>query len=198
MALVRLDKDVFLFRRAMEHYSLLFRGQIPERYIRPYLHGLAHLDHDSEHQGTPRSHSPLFYGLALIGNQSGFVHSPYNARASAPGAGTPAVESQVFRSRRFHPGPAFRTENRLFRRYFQGRRQIVAVGTAMAGEPGKHQPETVEQFRSSAEGTADPWDPGPLVESQSRWDIQHLIHRCFGRLGHPAPGVGGKGFQIPS
>lgn len=73
----------------------------------------------------------------------------------------------------------------------------MAIGTAVAGEPGKHQPETIEQFRAGAEGAADSRNPGPLMEGQSRRDVQYLVHRSFGRLGHPAPGIGGKRFQVP-
>ena len=86
----------------------------------------------------------------------------------------------------------------LFRGHCQRWVYIMPVGTPVTGQPGKHQPQAVQQLCAGAEGTADARNARPLMKGQRRGNIQHLIHLGFGRLGHPAPGVGGQGFQIPA
>ena len=66
----------------------------------------------------------------------------------------------------------------------------------MAGQPGEHQAQAVEQLGAGTEGAADAGDAGPLMESQSRGDIEHLVHLGFGCLGHAPSRIGGQGLQI--
>ena len=67
----------------------------------------------------------------------------------------------------------------------------------MAGQSGEHEPEAVQKFAAGPEGAADAGDSRALVEGQSRRHVEHVVHISFGRLGHPAPCVGGEGVQIP-
>lgn len=74
----------------------------------------------------------------------------------------------------------------------------MPVRAAVACEAGVHEPQAVQQFRAGAEGAADARHARPLVQRQRRRDIQHLFHRGFRSLGHPAAGVGGQRLQIPA
>ena len=74
----------------------------------------------------------------------------------------------------------------------------MAVGTAVAGETGIHQPQTVQKFRPGAEGASDPRYARPLVQGQSCGYIEHLVYLGLGGLGHPTPCVGGQRLQISS
>ena len=72
----------------------------------------------------------------------------------------------------------------------------MAVGAAVTGQPGKHQPKAVQQLRSRAEGAADAGHAGPLVQRQRSGDVQYLVHLRLCGLRHAPPGIGGQGFQI--
>ena len=78
----------------------------------------------------------------------------------------------------------------------QRRRQIMPIGAAMAGQTGVHQAQAIEQFGAGAKGAADAGHAGTLVQCQGGRDIQNIINRSPGRLGHAAAGIGGKGLQI--
>ena len=72
----------------------------------------------------------------------------------------------------------------------------MPVRAAMTGKAGIHQTQTVQEFRSRTEGTADARNAGALVQCECGGNIQHLIHRRFGRLRHSPAGIGGKRFEI--
>ena len=72
----------------------------------------------------------------------------------------------------------------------------MPVGTAVAGQPGEHQPQAVQKLRSRAKSGTDSGDAGPLVEGQGGGDIEHLVYLGLGGLGHPPSRVGGQGLQI--
>jgi len=74
----------------------------------------------------------------------------------------------------------------------------MPVRAAVACEAGVHEPQAVQKLRAGAEGAADARYARPLVQRQRRRDIQHLFHRGFRSLGHPAAGVGGQRLQIPA
>ncbi len=86
--------------------------------------------------------------------------------------------------------------NRLFRGYVQRRFQVVPVGTAVAREAGKHQAQAVQQLGQGSESAPDARHTGALVQSQRRGDVAHVVGHRARCLGHPAAGIGGKGFQI--
>ena len=59
--------------------------------------------------------------------------------------------------------------------------------------------ENIEHRRKELlEEYADARYARPLVQRQRRRNIQHLFHRGFRSLGHPAAGVGGQRLQIPA
>ena len=95
-------------------------------------------------------------------------------------------------------GSAFRADEFLFRRDRDRRGQIMSVGTAVGGEAGIHQPQTVQQFCAGSECRTNAAAARPLMERQCRRDIQDLIYIGFSCLGHPPPRIGRKGFQIPA
>ena len=70
----------------------------------------------------------------------------------------------------------------------------MAVGAAVTGQPGKHQPKAVQQLRSRAEGAADAGHAGPLVQRQRGGDVQYLVYLRLCGLRHAPPGIGGQGF----
>ena len=92
--------------------------------------------------------------------------------------------------------PAYRADQFLLSSYRQGWRVVVAIGTAVAGKSGEHKPEAVQQFRTGAEGAADPGYPWPLSQGQGSRNVKNFIYLRFGGLGLPSPGVGGKGLQV--
>ena len=91
---------------------------------------------------------------------------------------------------------AYRADQLLLSSYRQGRRMVMAIRTAVAGKSGEHKPKTVQQFRTGAEGAADPGYPWPLSQGQGSRNVKNFIYLRFRGLGHPPPGIGGKGFQV--
>ena len=73
----------------------------------------------------------------------------------------------------------------------------MPVGAAVAGQAGVHEPQAIQELRPGAEGGADAGDAGALVEGQGGGNIKHLVYMGLRGLGHPPPGVGGQGLQIP-
>ena len=92
--------------------------------------------------------------------------------------------------------PADRTHLLPLRRHVHGRFQIVAVGAAVAGEPGEHQPKAVEELRTRAECTADARKRRSLMQGQGCRHVKDLVHGGAGCLGHAAAGIGRQRFQI--
>ena len=82
-------------------------------------------------------------------------------------AGSLTVESQFFRRRRIKSGAALRTGQFLSGGHGKRRFQIVSVRTAVAGQPGIHQTETVKQFGSGTESAANAGDAGALAQGES-------------------------------
>ena len=74
----------------------------------------------------------------------------------------------------------------------------MAVRAAVARQAGEHQAQTVQEFRSSAEGAADAGHTGPLVQRQRGRHVENFIDLGLGGLGHAAAGVGGQGIQVAS
>ena len=188
---------LFLRRTAVD--DLLFPvRQIPEGNVRADPHGPADIRHQRPHQRIPGRHRSLIDGQRLIRHQRGSVHRPHDSRSIAGAAGSLAVEGKLLRRGRVKSGAAHRAAKLLSGSHRQSWFQIMPVGAPVAGKPGKHQPETVQQFRACPEGTPDTRDTGTLVQGQGRRHVQHFIHLGFGRLGHPPSRIRGKGIQISS
>ena len=184
------------FRGTVEDNVPLPLGQIPKRDIRAHPHVPGDILHQGPHQGLPGRHRPLVNGQGLVGNQGCLVHRAHHAGAVAGPAGAHAVKGQLLRPGTEKMLPADRADQLPLRRHVHGGRQIVAVGAGMAGQPGEHEPQTVQHLRSGAEGAADPRNAGALSQGQGRRHITHLVHLGPLRLGHTAAGVGGEGFQV--
>ena len=60
----------------------------------------------------------------------------------------------------------------------------------------KIEPQDIEKLCPCPEGAADSRNARALTERQRCRDIQHLVHLRFLCLRHPAPGIGGKRFEI--
>ena len=87
---------------------------------------------------------------------------------------------------------------RLLRRHRQGRAaRQCPLGQRWLASRENISRRQFRQLRPGAEGAADARHPRPLVQGQRRGHVEHLVHVRLGRLGHPPPGVGGKGLQIP-
>ena len=168
-------EDVLLLGRAVEDDLAFFGSQVLERNVRPDSHLTAHVGHQRPHEGVPRSNGPLVDGKALVGDQRGLVNCPDRPRATAMPTGSLAVEGQFLGSGRIEPLPADRAHKRPFRSDVQRRRQVMAVGAAMAGKPREHQPEAVEQFRHGAERTPYAGNARALVERQGGGHVTYFV-----------------------
>ena len=190
-------ENVLLLRRAVVDDVLLPVRQVPEGHVGAHPHGPAHVGHQGPHEALPGGHRPLVNGEGVVRHQGGQVYRPHHAGAPTGPAGPLAVEGQLLRPRGIESGPAGGAGEGLPRRHRQGGGQVVPVGAAVAGQAGVHQAQGVEQLRPRAEGGADPRHPRPLVEGQGGGDVAHRLHLRLGGLGHPPPGVGGQGLQVP-
>ena len=187
---------MLFLRRAVENDVSFPVGQFTERYIGAHAHGAADVGHERPHQAVPRRDGPVVNADALVRHKRGTVHGADLARAVAGAAGALAVEGQLLRRRRTHKCAAFRAINRLLGGDVQRWRHVMAVGAAVAGQAGEHEPQTVQQLGTRAEGAADARHTGPLVQRQRGGDVKHLIHLCLGGLGHAAAGVGGQRVKV--
>ena len=188
--------DALLLRRTVKDDLPLPRRQIPKGHVGAHAHFPGNVLHQRPHQRLPGGDGPLVDGERFIRHQRGLVHRADDARSIAAAAGAGAVEGELFRPRGDDKFPADRTADLFFRRHVQGRRDIVPVGTAMAGQAGVHEAQAVEKLGPRAKGAADPRDAGTLVQGQRGGHIAQLVHLGLGRLGHAAAGVGGERFQI--
>ena len=68
----------------------------------------------------------------------------------------------------------------------------------MTAQAGEQQTETVQQLRGRSKGTADAGDARTLVQGQRSRNMFDLVYLGTAGLGDATPGVGGKGFQVPS
>ncbi|MDD2626311.1 MAG: hypothetical protein PHI87_02035 [Candidatus Methanomethylophilus sp.] len=72
----------------------------------------------------------------------------------------------------------------------------MALRAAMAADPGKEQPQAVEQFGDGAKSAPDAGDGRPLVKSQGRRDILDVVQVRPVCLRKPAAGIGGERFEV--
>ena len=191
-----LVKDVFLYCRTIVNDILFLLGQIAEGHVRAHAHGPAHIGHQRPHEGFPGQHRPLVNGQGLVGHQGAQVHPAHHARTVALPARALGIEGKFLRAGGIKVRTAFRADQFLSGGHRQGRRQIMPVGAAVAGQAGEHQPQAVEQFCTRAEGAANARHPWPLMQRQRRGYVKRFLHIRPGRLGHPPPGIGGQGLQI--
>ena len=182
----------------MEDYILLLRSQILVRHVYPDPHGLADINHKAPHQGVPRCDRSLLDSQVLIRDQCGLVHCTDHSRTAAAATGSLAVEGQLLSSGTIEPGPALGAFQFLLQGDRHGRRQIMAVGAAVACKTGEHQSKAVQQLGGSSECTADARDSGPLMKGERRRDVPDLIDLCPGRLGHAPARICRKGLQVPA
>ena len=185
-------EDVLLHRRTVVDDVLLLVGEFPEGHVGADPHAAAHVGHQGPHEGIPGGHGPLIDGEGVVWHQGGPVHGAHHAGAGADGTGPLAVEGQLLGGGGVKRLSAHRAGQGLPRRHRQGRLQIVAVGAAVAGQTGEHEPQGVQQLRPGAEGAADAGHAGPLVEGQGGGDVAHLLHVRPTGLGHAPSRVGGQ------
>ena len=189
-------EDVLFVGRSVENDVPLLLRQVAEGHIRAHAHGPGNILHQGPHQGLPGKHGPLVDGEGFIRHQQILVHSHGNACPVTFRAGAGAVEGKILRAGPVKMDAALGADDLLLRRHRHGGRRVVAVGAPVGAETGKHQAQAVEQLGRGAEGTADARHAGTLMEGEGRRNMQHLIRLCPGRLGHPAPGIGGERLQI--
>ena len=188
--------DVTLFGRAVIDDFLFLRREVFEGDVGPDTHLAGDILHQRPHQRAPRGDGAFVDGQRLVRNQGGFIHGTDDPRAAAAAAGAFAVESQLFGAGRIDPLSADRAENRLFGSHVQRGLQVMAVGTSMAREAGKHQPQAVQQLGKGPERAPDARYAGALMQGQRRGHITHVICQGTRGLGHPAAGIRRKGLEI--
>ena len=178
-----------LHGRPVKDYVALLLRKPAERHVRPHSEFPRYILHQRPHQRLPRQHSTFIYCERFIRHQGRLVHSPDESGTAAGLAGPLTVEGKFFSSRRIKMFPAHRTHEFLTGGYRQCRFEIMPVRATMARKSRKHQPEVVQQFRRSAESTADPGYAGTLVQRKGCGDMHYVFHLSLGRLGHPASGI---------
>ena len=191
-------EQVLLLGRSVEDYPPLLLGEVLERDVGTYSHIPCDILHQGPHEGLPRGNGTFVDGLVLVGDQGGLVHFLNHAGTVAFPACAGAVESKFLCARGRDLGTAYGASDFEHAREVDARFQVVAVGAAVVGEPGEHEPDAVEQLRGGTERTPDPGHPGTLVERQSGGHIADVVDLGTRCLGHASAGVGGKGFQITS
>ena len=189
---------MFLLRGAVIDDLFFPLREFPERHIRPHSHFPADICHQRPHETVPGCHRSLVNAQGIIRHQRIQIHGPHASRTAALRAGSLGIKCQFFCTGGMHLRPAFRTQDLLLRRYFQSRRHIMSVGTAMGCQTGIHQTQTVQKFRAGSKGTADPGNAGALMQCQCCRNIEDFLHLCFRRTGHTSSRVCGQGFQITS
>ena len=138
--------DMLFHHGAVEDNVLLLIRQVLVGHVCAHAHLPAYILHQGPHEGAPHRHGPLIDGQIFIGDQGGFVHCTDNPRTPTGGTGSPGIERQILRPRSVKFGPAYGTGDFLHGRHGQGRRAVVAVGTAVAGQTGEHQAQGVGQL----------------------------------------------------
>ena len=189
---------MFFHCRTVIDDLFFFRSQIAERYIGVNPHLAAHIGHQRPHQAVPWGDRALVDAEGIIRHKARQVHGADAARPAAGLTGALGVEGEFLGRRCVKMRAALRADQFLPGRNSQGRLQIMPIRAAVAGQPGKHQPQAVQQFRSRAEGTADTRHAGTLMKCQRCGNIQRLVHAGPGRLCHPSAGIGGERFEIPA
>ena len=191
-----LVEDVLFLCRTVKNNVFLFVCQFTERYVCAHPHGAADIGHQAPHQAVPRCDGPLVDGQGIVRHKGGQVHGAHHAGAITGAASALAVEGQFLCRRRTDARAALRAVNRLLGGNVQRRRDVMAVRAAVARQAGEHQAQTVQEFRSGAEGAADAGHTGPLVQRQRGRHVENFIDLGLGGLGHAAAGVGGQGIQV--
>ena len=74
----------------------------------------------------------------------------------------------------------------------------MSVGTAMIRQARIHESKSVEELRPRAEGAANAWRRGALMQSERGGGVKDVVDACFRRLRHASTSVGGKRFEIAS
>ena len=191
-------ENVLFLRRTVIDNVLFPVRQFPEGDVGANAHFPAHVRHQGPHQAVPGGDGAFVNAERIVRNQRVQVHPADAAGAAAFGAGALGIEGQLFGGGSAEAHPAFGADQLFPGGHQQRRGNIVPVGTAMAGKPGIHEPQAVQQLRTCAEGAADAGDAGPLMQGQCGRHIEDLVHGGVSRLSHPAAGIGGQSFQIPA
>ena len=188
---------MLLFGGAVIDHLFFRRSQIFEGHIRAHTHFPADIFHERPHESPPDYYRALVYGQILVGHQSGLIDRAGDAGSPAGGTGAAAVEGQFLRPRSVKSDAAHGAHRLLHGRHIHGRRHIMPVGAAMAGQTGEHESEAVKQLRHGSESASDSRDSGPLVQGQGSRHIADIIHMSPCSLGHPPACVSRERFQIP-
>ena len=164
LGLVMVQHVVFI-GSPVEHQIFFLVRQVPEGHVRTDTQIIpGNILHKGPHEALPGSHGPFVNGQGIVGHQSRFVHSPADARTLAGLAGTPAVEGQVLCPRTIKMDAAHGTDQLLLCSHIERGGYVMAIRAAVAGQPGKHKAQAVQQLRAGAEGAADARDPGTLTQ----------------------------------
>ena len=180
---------MFLFHRTVIDDVLFFLCQILERHVRTHAHRPADIGHQRPHQRVPRRHRSFVDAQVFVGHQRLHIDGAHDTGPAAALAGTGRIECQFFRTRTVKVLAAFRTDHLFHGRHRKGRLHIVAVGTAVRSQPGKHQAQGIEQLATRTEGGTDARNARTLMQSQGSRYIQNFIDVCPGCLGHPSSGI---------
>ena len=141
------------FHRAVINDFLLPIGKLAKRNIGTYAHFPTDISHQRPHKGIPRRNSAFVYGFALIGDKRRSIDGSNHSRSSTMLASSRGIEGKILCPRREKMLAAFWTNQfTIHCRNINTGLYIVTVGTTMAGKAREHQPQTVQQFRSCAEG----------------------------------------------
>ena len=152
-------KDMPFFHRAVIDDFLFPVGKLAERDIGTYAHFPTDIGHQRPHKGIPRRNSTLVYGFVFIGDKRRSIDGSNHSRTAAMLASSCGIESKVLCSRREKMLATFRAHQlTIHSSHVDAGLNIVTIRTTVAGKARKHQPQTVQQFRSRAEGRTNTGD----------------------------------------
>ena len=194
--ILRTVENVLFLRGAVVDDILFLLCQIPEGYIGTDAHGPADVCHQRPHKRVPWSNSALINGQRVVRYKRVSVYRAHDPGSVTGSTGTLTVKCQLLcrRSIEFHA--AFRADQRPLCGNGKCGGQIVTVWASVAGQPGIHKTQDVEQLGSGAEGAADTRNTRALPKRQCSRDIEYLIRLSFCSLCHTTSGIGGECFQI--
>ena len=194
---VRIDiVDVMLFQLAVVNNFLFLRREVAERHVGPHAHRPHDILHQRPHERSPDDHCTFVDCPGIIRHQCSLVHGLNDACSAAGLAGTGTVKGQLLGSGAVEFRPTDRAGDFLHSRNRKRRRAVMPVGAAMTRNPGKHQPQAVQQLRKCPERTADAGHSRSLAQRKRRRYVPNLLHIRPFRLRHPPARISGERFQI--
>ena len=186
-----------LLGRAVKDDVALLGRELTKRHVGAHAHGAADLLHEIPHEASPRQHGAVVDRDGLIGHERRLVHAAHDAGPATGRTGAGAVEGKVLGSGAKERVPARRACDRQLCRDVHGRLGVgAAVRAAVRGQAREHEAQGVLELGHGAEGRAHARHGRPLVQSERRRHVAHLVDVGAGRLGQAPARVGRERLEV--